>query len=81
MKNRLLVIWLAGLTVYNTYTANDTYRVLKNLESGQYCTMKYMEKSTGILVKLKKLPFLAGVPAVEDGQKTASAAVAMAGRN
>ena len=60
MKNRILVIWMAGLTIYTSYCANDTYRVLKNLENGQYCTMKYMEKSCGILVRIKKSPLLVG---------------------
>lgn len=69
MKNRILVIWMAGLTVYCAYTTNDTYRVLKSLESGQFYTLKYMEKSCGILVRLKKSPFL---PPAEDPIKTAA---------
>lgn len=53
MKNRLLLLWMAGLTVYVSYTSSDVYRVLKNVETGQYYTMKYMEKSVPILSKLK----------------------------
>lgn len=53
MKNRLLLLWMAGLTVYVSYTSTDVYRVLKNVEAGQYYTMKYMEKSVPILSKLK----------------------------
>lgn len=59
MNNRVLILWLAGLTVYVSFTTTDTYRVLKNVESGQYWTMKYMEKSTDILYKLKHSKFLA----------------------
>ncbi len=56
MKNRLLVLWLALLTVYVSYTSNDVYRVLKNVETGQYYTLKYMEKSVPILSQLKHSP-------------------------
>lgn len=59
MKNRVLILWLAGLTVYVSFTTSDTYRVLKNVENGQYWTMKYMEKSADILYKLKHSKLLA----------------------
>ena len=59
LKNRLLVLWLAGLTVYVSYVSNDVYRTLKNVETGQYYTMKYMEKSVPILSKLKHSRYLA----------------------
>lgn len=61
MKNRVLILWLAGLTVYVSFTTTDTYRVLKNVETGQYWTMKYMEKSCDILSKLKHSRLLADV--------------------
>lgn len=53
MKNRVQILWLAGLTLYVSFTTYDTYRVLKNVETGQYYTLKYMEKSSGILYQLK----------------------------
>lgn len=59
LKNRLLVFWLAGLTVYVSYVSNDVYRTLKNVEAGQYYTMKYMEKSVPILSRLKHSRLLA----------------------
>ncbi|MBX9724389.1 MAG: hypothetical protein K2X81_23470 [Candidatus Obscuribacterales bacterium] len=58
MKNRLLVLWVACLTMYVCITTNDIYMVLKNVETGQYWTMKYMEKSTSILSKLRKSQLL-----------------------
>lgn len=54
-----MVLWMAGLTVYVSYVSQDVYRVLKNVESGQYYTMKYMEKSVPILSKLKHSRILA----------------------
>jgi hypothetical protein len=53
MKNRLTTIWLAGLTVFVSFTIYDNYRILRNLETGQYYTMLYMEKSSAILRKIK----------------------------
>lgn len=60
MNNRITVLWLAGLSVYVSYVANDVYRVLRNVETGQYYTLKYMEKSAPILSKLKRSALLSG---------------------
>ena len=61
MNNRITMLWLAGLTAYVSFTTTDTYRVLKNVENGQFCTLKYMEKSANILYKLKHSQYLADV--------------------
>jgi hypothetical protein len=53
MKNRLTLLWLAGLTVFVSFTIYDNYRILRNLETGQYYTILYMEKSSAILHKIK----------------------------
>lgn len=70
MNNRLTVLWLAGLTVYVSCVSNDVYRVLKNVENGQYCTMKYMEKSVPILHKLKHSRYLADEIKAADANET-----------
>ena len=59
MKNRLIMVWLAGLTVFVSFTIYDNYRILKNLETGQYYTMLYMAKSADILHKINNSSLLA----------------------
>lgn len=53
MAKRVQILWLASLTIYVSYVSSDVYRVLKNVETGQYYTVKYMEKTVPILYKLK----------------------------
>lgn len=53
MHNRITVIWLALLTVYLSYTTTDMYSTVKSVEDCQAHTLKYMERSTAILRKLK----------------------------
>lgn len=73
MKNRLTMIWLSGLTVFVSFTINDNYRVLRNVEFGQYCTLKYMEKSAAILYKIKHSSLLAENEESPDSHPIASA--------
>ncbi|MBX9688644.1 MAG: hypothetical protein K2X27_18190 [Candidatus Obscuribacterales bacterium] len=72
MKNRILILWLAGLTLYVSFSTYDVYRTLKNVETGQYYTMKYMEKSANILYKLKHSKLMAEAVASESAEKSES---------
>jgi hypothetical protein len=72
MKNRIGIFWLAALTVYMAYTTTDTYTVLKNVQTNQYYTLTYMEKSANILKRLKNVKMIESAHSDEDDQsKTA----------
>lgn len=63
MKTRLPMIWLALLTIYQSYVTTDALSVLKSVEANQEYTLKYMEKSAVILKRIKKVR-LPGEPAL-----------------
>lgn len=55
MKTRLPMIWLALLTIYQSYVTTDAMSRLKSVEANQECTLLYMQKSTSILKRIKKI--------------------------
>lgn len=55
MKGRIPMIWLALLTIYQSYITTDARTTLKDVEASQEVTLKYMEKTAAILKKFKKL--------------------------
>jgi predicted transposase YbfD/YdcC len=48
------MIWLALLTVYQSYVTTDALSVLKSVEANQEHTLKYMQKSASILKRIRK---------------------------
>jgi hypothetical protein len=60
MKTRIPMLWLALLTIYQSYVTTDALSTLKTVEANQEFTLKYMEKSTTILKRFKKVK-IAGV--------------------
>ena len=69
MKNRIGIFWLAALTVYMAYTTTDTYTVLKSVQSSQSYTLQYMEKSAGILRRLKRAKLIESERDMEEADK------------
>lgn len=66
MKTRIGIIWMAALTVYMAYTTTDTYNVLKSVQSSQYFTLQYMQKSTEVLKRLKHAKLIESARSDED---------------
>jgi predicted transposase YbfD/YdcC len=60
MKSRIPMLWLAVLTIYQSYVTTDALSTLKSVEANQEYTLKYMEKSASILKKFKRVK-IAGV--------------------
>jgi hypothetical protein len=60
MKARIPMLWLAVLTVYQSYVTTDALSTLKSVEANQEYTLKYMEKSASILKRFKRVR-IAGV--------------------
>lgn len=54
MKARLPMIWLAILTIVQSFVITDMSSTLKSVEDNQASTLKYMKKSATILHKIKK---------------------------
>lgn len=55
LQKRLPMIWLSLLTIYQSYVTTDALSVLRNVETSQEYTLKYMEKSVGILKRFKRV--------------------------
>jgi hypothetical protein len=55
MKSRIPMLWLAVLTVWQSYVCTDALSTLKTVESNQDYTLRYMAKSAEILKKFKKV--------------------------
>lgn len=70
------MLWLAVLTIYQSYVTTDALNRLKSVETNQEYTLKYMEKSTSILKRIKKirLPGETNQPA-SGGTSSASATI------
>ncbi len=68
MKSRIGIFWLAALTVYMAYCTTDTYNVLKSVQSNQYFTLQYMEKSADILKRLKNAKMIESARSDEDAK-------------
>jgi len=49
------MIWLAILTIYQSYVTTDALSVLKSVEANQEHTLKYMQKSASILKRFKSV--------------------------
>lgn len=71
MKTRIGIFWMAALTVYMAYTTTDTYNVLKSVQSSQYCTLQYMQKSADILHRLKGAGMIESAKSEQDKAQTA----------
>lgn len=72
LHKRLPMIWLSLLTIYQSYVTTDALSVLRQVESSQEYTLKYMEKSCSILKRFKKVR-IPGEPAPVPAQATAAA--------
>lgn len=53
MKTRIPIIWLALLTVFQSYTITDMSSTLREVKACQEESFAYMEKSARILHKIK----------------------------
>ncbi len=49
------MIWLAILTIYQSYVTTDALSVLRSVESNQEHTLTYMQKSASILKRFKSV--------------------------
>lgn len=67
MKSRIPMIWLALLTIYQSYVTTDAMSTLKSVEANQQYTLKYMEKSASILKKFKKVRIAGGADSLASG--------------
>ena len=47
------MIWLALLTVYQSYVATDALRTLKDVSASQEVTLNYISKSVKVLKKIR----------------------------
>lgn len=54
MRSRIPMIWLAVLTIYQSYVTTDALKTLKSVDTNQQYTLQYMAKAAKILKKLRK---------------------------
>lgn len=56
MKSRIPILWLALLTIYQSYVSTDALQKLKSVEANQEETVRYMAKTVKILKRIKHAP-------------------------
>jgi hypothetical protein len=55
MKSRIPMIWLAVLTIYQSYVSTDALSTLKTVSANQEYTLAYMAKAAKLLKKIRKI--------------------------
>jgi hypothetical protein len=54
MRSRIPMIWLAVLTIYQSYVSTDALSTLKTVAANQEFTLKYMAKTAKLIKKIRQ---------------------------